>query len=121
MDTVPPVRLLVRGLCNVVRDGEVESGRDMRATFGADILGILIRVTVKEQSTALYTVPPVRLLVRGLCNVVLDGEVESGRDMRATFGADILEILVRVTVKEQSTALYAVPPVRLLVGGLCNI
>src|SRR6516165_507968 len=87
----------------------------MPATFGADILETLIRVSVKEQSAALYAVPPVPLVVRILSNIVRQEKVESGRYMPATFGADILETLIRVSVEEQSTALYAVPPARLIV------
>src|SRR6266403_1837973 len=114
LDAVAPAPLVARTLENVMREHKLVTRRHMAAALGTEILKTFILISIEEQSTALYAVPPACLIVRALRKVVRQHEVEAGRHMPVTSRAEILETLNRVSVKEKCAALYAVPPVRLI-------
>ena len=64
-----------------MRKNKVESGRNMVAPLGADVLEALVRISIEEKCAALNTKAPKRLMVGVFSDVVRETKDEARREM----------------------------------------
>jgi hypothetical protein len=95
---------------DVMPKNKVVSGRNMVPALGADVLEALVRIAIVEKCAALNAITPLRLVMSIFGNFMRKNKVVSGRNVVAAVGADVLEILVRVTVEKEPRTLNAITP-----------